>query len=122
MLGVHAYALNASRCFLKQGLANATLYIWKRRFVHRDLAYGLSWAVFPLLLPPSADVETAGTIAIIRLAAVIVVLSVGALLSSPIPAAAVASTLPIALCMAVVHILESWWRSARSPPKSFSST
>ena len=48
----------------------------------------------------------AGGVAVIRLAAVIVVLSVGALLSSPIPAAAVASTLPIALCMAAVHIVE----------------
>ncbi len=105
-LAVHAYAMSASRRFLRDGLANATLYVWKQRFVHRDLAYGLTWAVFPLLLPPSADVETAGTIAIIRLAAVIVVLSVGALLSSPIPAAAVASTVPIALCMAIVHMLE----------------
>jgi two-component system, cell cycle sensor histidine kinase PleC len=105
-LAVHTYAMSASRRFLREGLATATLFIWKQRFVHRDLAYGLSWAVFPLLLPPSADVETAGTIAIIRLAAVIVVLSVGALLSSPIPAAAVASTVPIALCMAIVHVLE----------------
>ena len=70
------------------------------------LAYGLAWAIFPLLLLPSTDAEIAGGIAIVRLAAVIVVLSVGALLSSPIPAAAVAATLPIALCMAAVHIID----------------
>jgi two-component system cell cycle sensor histidine kinase PleC len=106
ILSLHAYAMVASRAFLQEGLQNASLYIWKRRFVHRDLAYGLAWAVFPLLIPPSLDLQTAGGIAVIRLAAVIVVLSVGALLSSPIPAAAVASTLPIALCMAAVHIIE----------------
>jgi two-component system cell cycle sensor histidine kinase PleC len=106
VLLVHSFAMSASRSFLREGLANESLYVWKRRFVHRDLAYGLSWAVFPLLIPPSADADMAGGIAIIRLAAVIVVLAVGALLSAPIPAAAVASTLPIALCMAAVHILD----------------
>ena len=60
----------------------------------------------PASHPAGHDAETAGGIAVVRLAAVIVVLSVGALLSSPIPAAAVASTLPIALCMAAVHIIE----------------
>ncbi len=106
VLAMHIYAMSASRHFLREGLSNASLYIWKRRFVNRDLAYGLAWAVFPLLIPPSASIEMSGGIAVVRLAAVIVVLSVGALLSSPIPAAAVASTLPIALCMAAVHILE----------------
>ncbi len=106
MLAVHGLVLAASRRFLREGLANASLYLWKQRFVQRDLLYGVCWAVFPLLIPPSADPEIAGGIAIIRLAAVIVVLSVGALLSSPIPAAAVASTLPIALCMAAVHMLD----------------
>ena len=106
MLAVHAYVVDGSRRFLRDGIAHESLYRWKQRFVQRDLAYGLCWAVFPLLILPGADVELAGGIAIIRLAAVIVVLSVGALLSSPIPAAAVASTLPIALCMAVVHVLE----------------
>lgn len=106
MLCLHMYALSASRSFLRDGLAHASLYVWKRRFVNRDLAYGVCWAVFPLLITPSADLELAGGIGIIRLAAVIVVLSVGALLASPIPAAAVASTLPIALCMAAVHIME----------------
>ncbi|MGH6926305.1 MAG: sensor histidine kinase [Propylenella sp.] len=106
ILLVHLYAMSASRSFLREGLANATLYIWKRRFVHRDLAYGLSWAIFPLLIAPGADPETAGGIAIIRLAAVIVVLAVGALLSAPIPAAAVAATLPISLSMAAVHLFD----------------
>jgi two-component system, cell cycle sensor histidine kinase PleC len=105
-LGVHTFAMLASRKFLNEGIANTSLYLWKRRFLHRDLAYGLAWAIFPLLIPPSFDAEMAGGVAVIRLAAVIVVLSVGALLSSPIPAAAVASTLPIALCMAAVHIVE----------------
>jgi two-component system cell cycle sensor histidine kinase PleC len=105
MLSVHAHSLSAARRFLREGLANATLYRWKQRFIQRDLIYGLCWAVFPLLFPPSEDVDVTSGMAIVRLAAVIVVLSVGALLSSPIPAAAVASTLPIALCMAAVHFL-----------------
>jgi len=106
MLAAHAFALSAARRFLIEGLASASLYVWKQRFIQRDLLYGVCWAVFPLLIPPSADPDIASGIAIVRLAAVIVVLSVGALLSSPIPAAAVASTLPIALCMAAVHMLE----------------
>jgi two-component system cell cycle sensor histidine kinase PleC len=106
MLAVHVYATNASRRFLRNGLAEASLYVWKHRFIQRDLVYGVTWAMFPVLLSPSPDPEIAGGIAILRLAAVIVILSVGALLSSPIPAAAVASTLPIALCMALVHIID----------------
>ena len=106
VLALHVYAMSASRHFLSEGIAETSLYRWKRRLVHRDLAYGLAWAIFPLLIPPSFNAEMAGGIAVIRLAAVMVVLSVGALLSSPIPAAAVASTLPIALCMAAVHIVE----------------
>ncbi len=106
VLALHAYALSASRHFLREGLELASLYVWKRRFVNRDLAYGLAWAIFPLLVPTGLTVEMASGIAVIRLAAVIVVLSVGALLSSPIPAAAVAGTLPIALCMAAVHIID----------------
>lgn len=106
MLAAHAYSTSASRRFLSEGIEKASLYLWKQRFVQRDLLYGVCWATFPLLLPPSADQEIAGGISIIRLAAVIVVLSVGAMLSSPIPAAAVASTLPIALSMAVVHIVD----------------
>ncbi len=106
VLSLHAYAMSASRRFLQEGLEHDSLYVWKQRFVTRDLAYGLAWAIFPLLIPPSMTAETTAGIAVIRLAAVIVVLSVGALLSSPIPAAAVASTLPIALCMAAVHIVE----------------
>ena len=106
VLAVHAYAMSASRRFLREGLTNATLYVWKRRFINRDLAYGLAWATFPLLIPAGMTPETAAGIAVVRLAAVIVVLSVGALLSSPIPAAAVASTLPIALGMAAVHIID----------------
>ena len=102
----HLYAMSAARAFLREELSKTTLALWKRRFVRRDLAYGLAWAAFPLLIPPAADAETASGVAIIRLAAVIVVLAVGALLSAPIPAAAVASTLPIALCMAFVHLLD----------------
>ncbi len=55
VLAIHAYAMSASRHFLREGLSNASLYVWKRRFVHRDLAYGLAWAVFPVLIPPSAE-------------------------------------------------------------------
>lgn len=106
MIAAHAFALDASRLFLRDGLGSSSLYSWRQCFIHRDLIYGLAWAVFPILLPPSADEQIAGGISIIRLAAVIVILSVGALLSSPIPAAAVASTLPIALCMAAVHIID----------------
>jgi two-component system cell cycle sensor histidine kinase PleC len=106
MLGVHGFATSASQRFLREGTLHTSLSGWRQRFVHRDLAYGLCWAIFPLLLPPRAEEDFADGTGIIRLAAVMVVLSVGAILSSPIPAAAVASTLPIALCMAAVHILE----------------
>ncbi len=106
VLLVHTYAMSAARTFLREGVSNVSLALWKRRFVLRDLAYGLTWSIFPLLIPPSSDADMAGGVAIIRLAAVIVVLAVGALLSAPIPAAAVASTLPIALCMAAVHIFD----------------
>ncbi|WP_161139518.1 ATP-binding protein [Propylenella binzhouense] len=106
MLAAHVYALHACHRFLREGVKRANLQTWKRTFVLRDLIYGLCWAAFPLIFPLSENPEMANGFGIIRLAAVIVALSVGALLSSPIPAAAVAGTLPIALCMAAVHIVQ----------------
>src|SRR5688500_8548934 len=50
MLAVHAYAIRASRRFLREALAHATLYVWKQRFIQRDLLCGFAWATFPLLL------------------------------------------------------------------------
>ena len=105
-LAIHALALNACRRFLRDGVGDGNLYGWKRTFVLRDLLYGLSWAIFPLLIVPEQHQEIASALEIIRLSAVIVVLSVGALLSSPIPSAAVAGTLPIALCMAAVPVVD----------------
>src|SRR3954469_2590434 len=43
ILGVHLFAMSASRNFLREGIAKTSLYLWKRRLVHRDLAYGLAW-------------------------------------------------------------------------------
>ena len=85
MFAAHVFATTTSRKFLREGLAKASLSLWKQRFIQRDLIYGFCWATFPLLLAPSADQEIAAGISIIRLAAVMVVLSGCALLSSPIP-------------------------------------
>ena len=103
-LAAHGLALSASGRFASGG--GGGLYFWKRTFVLRDLVYGLSWAMFPLLIQPGEHLEAAAAVEVIRLAAVIVVISVGAILASPIPAAAVAGTLPTALCMAAVHVLD----------------
>jgi two-component system cell cycle sensor histidine kinase PleC len=105
-LGFYAFDLRACRRFLKEGVRREKLFAWKSRFVFRQLLYGLAWAVFPLILPESADPAVAPSLEILRLTAVLVVLAVGALLSSPIPAAAVAGTLPIALVMAGVRIFD----------------
>ena len=103
MLIAHALAMVAARRFLRDG-ADSSLHFWKRRLIQRDLVYGICWAAFPLLVAPGGTGELAGAIAVVQLAVVIFILSLGALLSSAIPAAAVASTLPIALSMAAVHI------------------
>src|SRR5215204_3608481 len=101
-LALHGLTIRMCRIFLDEGTAKRALAAWKRRFIACDLAYGLCWGVFPLLFLLS-DFDRA-SLDIIRFATIIIVLSLGALLSSPIPAAAVASTLPIALSMVVVHM------------------
>ncbi|WP_092497010.1 sensor histidine kinase [Faunimonas pinastri] len=106
MLLTHAYALQGCRRLLRELPDSKDVADARRRFVRRDLAYGLCWAAFPLLIPQSASMQMAGGLEIVRLAAVIVVLAIGALLSSTIPAAAVAATLPITLCMALAHMID----------------
>ena len=103
MLAAHGFAIRACRKFLDDESRKTSLYVWKRRFVVRDLIYGMSWAIYPLIFPGAGSHELVAGLDIIRFAAIIVVLSIGALLSSPIPGAAVAGTLPIAFCMAAVH-------------------
>ena len=106
LMAAHLLSMSAARAFLRDGSARASVNEWKRRFIRRDLVYGICWAMLPLLIPPADNPDLAAGIAVGHLAVVIIVLSVGALLSSPIPAAAVAATLPLALCMAAVHVFE----------------
>ena len=105
-LASHSFVIRACRKFLEEEPGRSTLSAWQRRFVIRDTFYGLSWGIFPLLFPSDVGPELVAGLDIVRFATVIVVLSVGALLSSPIPAAAVGSTMPITLAMAVVHMLD----------------
>ena len=105
MILLHAWVIRTCRRFLSDPNARANFYKWKNRFITRDLLYGMCWAAFPLLFLTEPRTDTLVSIDIMRFAAVIVVMSVGALLSSPIPAAAVASTLPIAFSMAAVHMI-----------------
>jgi two-component system cell cycle sensor histidine kinase PleC len=102
----HSFVIKACRKFLQEDPGRLTLSTWRRRFVIRDTIYGLSWGIFPLLFPSDIGPELVAGLDIVRFATVIVVLSVGALLSSPIPAAAVGGTMPIAIAMAVVHMVD----------------
>jgi two-component system cell cycle sensor histidine kinase PleC len=105
-LAAHFLVISGCRRFRAEDPGQTPLPVWKRRFVVRDLIYGLAWGAFPLLFGKGPILEFLPVLDIIRFAAVIVLLSVHALLSSPIPAAAVAGTLPIALAMAVVHLMD----------------
>lgn len=100
-----SFVIKSCRKFLQEESGRTTLSTWRRRFVVRDTLYGLSWGIFPLLFPSDVSPELIAGLDIVRFATVIVVLSVGALLSSPIPAAAVGGTMPIALAMAMVHMI-----------------
>jgi len=105
-LASHSFVIRACRKFLAGEPGRMTLSTWRRRFVIRDTLYGLSWGIFPLLFPTDVGPELVAGLDIVRFATVIVVLSVGALLSSPIPAAAVGGTMPIALAMAAIHMID----------------
>jgi two-component system, cell cycle sensor histidine kinase PleC len=104
VVALHGVVIRACRRFLAGGVGKASLSTWKRRFILRDLLYGLAWGAFPLLFIGQHDATSPG-LDIVRFATVMVVMSVGAFLSSPIPAAAVMGTLPIALSMAAVHMI-----------------
>ncbi|MHA1190563.1 MAG: hypothetical protein ACTSSQ_08965, partial [Alphaproteobacteria bacterium] len=53
MLLAHGLVIRGSHRFLAESSSKPDLFLWKRRFVLRDLIYGLSWGIYPLLFPVS---------------------------------------------------------------------
>jgi two-component system cell cycle sensor histidine kinase PleC len=105
-LTAHFLVISTCYRFRAEAPGRTPLAVWKNRFIGRDFVYGLAWGALPLLFSQGPTLEFLPVLDIIRFAALIVVLSVHALLSSPILAAAVAGTLPIALAMAAVQMIE----------------
>jgi len=102
---LHLIAVMICRRYMGLEPNSRSLVDWKRRFVAVETLYGLVFAAYPFLFPHTFVAESLVGVDVVRFAMVIVFISLSALVSAPLPAAAVVSTLPIAVALAGAHML-----------------
>ncbi|WP_414834133.1 sensor histidine kinase [Afifella sp. YEN Y35] len=105
VLVLHLAATVVCRRYAALAPNQRSLVDWKNRFVVVEGLYGLAWAAFPFLFPMTGTADTLIGIDVVRFATVIVFMSLSALVAAPLPAAAVASTLPIAIGLGAAHMV-----------------
>jgi two-component system cell cycle sensor histidine kinase PleC len=76
--------------------------VWTRRFTLIEAISGLAWAAM-LTMVPAYDDSGSG-LEIFQLATMLVIVSVTTMLSSTLPAAAVAGTVPVTLTLAAIYL------------------
>lgn len=96
MLAAHVLMIMACRRFEAEPAAAANPKKWRRQMVAGDLLYGLGWAGF-FLLPPADGLRDG--FEIFQFATMLIVIAMGTMLSSTVPRALVASTLPITIAI-----------------------
>ncbi len=93
----HMLIISACRTFERTAAPDQNLKATHRQFVIGDLLYGLCWAGF-FLLPPDKGAQN--SFEILQFATMLIVIAMGTMLSSAIPRALVAGTLPITIAIA----------------------
>lgn len=89
------------RRFIAQTSSHAAIGKWVRGFIALELLHGLAWSgilalTFTATMSPGLDV--------FEFSVTVVIVSVGAMLASTVPAAAIAGTLPVVIASATVFI------------------
>lgn len=96
ILIVHALILTTCRRFERSDVSDANLKPIRRQMIIGDMLYGLCWAGF-FLLPPAEKAQNG--FEILQFATMLIVVAMGTMLSSTIPRALLAGTLPITLAI-----------------------
>ena len=99
MLAVCAIAVGCYRRFVQTPPKDVRLRIWRRRFVVVALMQAVCWAAFLFLPGDSSDAFRS-----FQLAAMLIVVAVSTMLSSNMPLAIWASTMPIAIAAVTTHM------------------
>ncbi|WP_169738491.1 sensor histidine kinase [Afifella pfennigii] len=104
-LFLHLVAVATCRRYISLGPNARSIVDWRRRFVAVEMAYGLVFAAYPFLFPHTYSAEALVGVDVLRFATVTAFISLSALVAAPLPAATVASTLPIAVALAAAHLV-----------------
>ena len=96
VLVIHVVTIAKCRQFLASAQAGMNLRAWQMRFVILDLFYGLAW-MYNLINPAGAD-EKSGTF---MLFIMLLTVAVSSMLSSSLPVAAFAATMPVTFAVAL---------------------
>jgi two-component system cell cycle sensor histidine kinase PleC len=96
VLVIHAIIITKCRQFLSEPAGTVNLRAWRRRFIALDLCFGLAW-MFILIHPFGVD-EGSGTF---MLFVMLLVVAVASTLSSSVPTAMIAATVPVTAAVAL---------------------
>lgn len=94
----HVLLMMACRRFEREAAAQMGLAAWRRQMIAGDLLYGLTWAGFFLLQATAPSHDGAE---IFQFATMLIVIAMLTMLSSSLPRALLAGTLPITLAIVV---------------------
>jgi two-component system cell cycle sensor histidine kinase PleC len=101
VMASHAITLAACRHYIRLPAVSVDIKSWQLRFVAAELLSGISWAALFLLIPLSA---TSFGLDVFQFAAMLMFVAVTTSLSSTIPMAAMAGSVPATLALAAVYM------------------
>ncbi|MGH6771821.1 MAG: sensor histidine kinase [Xanthobacteraceae bacterium] len=96
VLVIHAIIITKCRQFLSEPAGSVNLRAWRMRFILLDLFFGLAWMF--ILIHPVGVAEGTGTF---MLFVMLLVVAVASTLSSSVPTAMVAATMPVTAAVAL---------------------
>ncbi|MAA99915.1 MAG: two-component sensor histidine kinase [Stappia sp.] len=94
----HVLLMMACRRFEREAAGSQTLASWRRQMIAGDLLYGLTWAGFFLLQSTTTNQDGSE---IFQFATMLIVIAMLTMLSSSLPRALLAGTLPITIAIVV---------------------
>lgn len=101
VLAAHIASFFVYRRFQKVPANSVNIRIWVRRFIVLELVHGLAWSGILVL---SFTAQMAPGLDVFEFAVTVMIVSVGTMLASTVPPAAIAGTLPVAIAAAIVFI------------------
>jgi two-component system cell cycle sensor histidine kinase PleC len=105
VLVIHVVFVMMCRQFLSDPQSEPNIRIWRQRFILLDLCFGLAW--MSILVQPGGADEGSG---MFMLFVMLLVVAISSMLSSNIPVAVFAATMPITLAIALSFIVKGTLR------------